>query len=334
MYNLDPSSIISGSSSLIIFTITNKITSQAYVGSTRNDLLDQWEKMVAAAEQNIDYPLYEEIRIHGRDSFVVEEWDFAEDRNELLMLEKEAIESLNAQSLKGYKTSQGKFKSTKKNQNNKCSMEKELTNIENSYHGDLDDFDDISVESKKQVKEDTETKVQAKAQELLTTSANSEQSCRLNSSTPKVGNNGWNIHSLEKSESETKLGTNVHSNHIALHQKHFTQGEKIGVTVGAVNNGDSISGDNAKDPSAANDFFDINVVGQPVSENVTSRESKTLSQSDPKEKQIRDAIERHRNERAKKLKNNQASDRQKIEQLLNELNVRAASGNDLVSVLT
>ena len=58
--------------------------------------------MVAAAEQNLDYPLYQEIRIHGRDNFVVEEWDFTDSRHELNQLEQEAIKTI---CLKGYKTS-------------------------------------------------------------------------------------------------------------------------------------------------------------------------------------------------------------------------------------
>ena len=114
---------------MIIFTVTNKTTSQVYVGTTRNDLLDQWEKMVAAAEQNLSYPLYQEIRTHGRDGFMVEEWDYVEDRSELAALEQEAIESFNAKSLRGYKTSTVKIQPKKKTRTRKSSIEKELANI-------------------------------------------------------------------------------------------------------------------------------------------------------------------------------------------------------------
>lgn len=79
---------------MIIFTVTNKVTKQIFVGSTRNDLESQWEKMVAAAHQDLDYPLYREIRIHGEDEFTVEEWDRAESREELAELEQDAIHFL------------------------------------------------------------------------------------------------------------------------------------------------------------------------------------------------------------------------------------------------
>ncbi|WP_163835149.1 GIY-YIG nuclease family protein [Spartinivicinus ruber] len=89
---------------MIIFTITNKVTGQVFVGSTRNSLESQWAKIVSAAEQGLDYPLYNQICRYGDDQFDVEEWDYAETRDELLALEQEAVDSLQAESLRGYKT--------------------------------------------------------------------------------------------------------------------------------------------------------------------------------------------------------------------------------------
>ncbi|USE35157.1 hypothetical protein [Endozoicomonas sp. SCSIO W0465] len=57
---------------------------------------------------------------------------------------------------------------------------------------------------------------------------------------------------------------------------------------------------------------------------------KTLKSSielDPREKRIREAIERQRKARAQKTSNSQTSDRQQIEQLLAELNTRAMGIN-------
>ena len=48
---------------------------------------------------------------------------------------------------------------------------------------------------------------------------------------------------------------------------------------------------------------------------------------DPRERRIREAIERHRKARAQKTSDSQASDRQQIEQLLTELYTRATSMN-------
>ncbi|MBU2710129.1 GIY-YIG nuclease family protein [Zooshikella harenae] len=88
---------------MLIFTVTNKITSQVYVGTTRNQLEVQWAKIVAAAEMDLDFPLYKEILRYGADEFSVEEWDYAESRDELAELEQEAINTYSALSLKGYK---------------------------------------------------------------------------------------------------------------------------------------------------------------------------------------------------------------------------------------
>ncbi len=122
-------SLQKGHLALIIFTVTNQVSGQIFVGSTRNDLESQWEKMVAAAEQNMDYPLYREIRLHGAEQFHVEEWDFTDDRNELVILEQEALETLGAKSLKGYKTSTVKIQPRKKVRQRKSALEKELASV-------------------------------------------------------------------------------------------------------------------------------------------------------------------------------------------------------------
>lgn len=142
---------------MIIFTVTNKITSQVYVGSTRNDLSGQWNKMVAAAEQNLDYPLYREIRMHGRDSFVVEEWDFTDSRHELNQLEREAIKIFNARSLKGYKTSTIKIEPKKKTRVRKSSLEKELAQLFTDFDDSLDEFAELAVPVERSAKKDVST---------------------------------------------------------------------------------------------------------------------------------------------------------------------------------
>ncbi|PJE80868.1 hypothetical protein CI610_00116 [invertebrate metagenome] len=114
---------------MIIFTITNKVTGQVYVGNTRNDLQSQWEKMVAAALHNLDYPLYRAIRLHGEENFQVEEWDSVDNRHDLLELEQEAIEFFHAESLKGYKTSTVKILPKKKIRHRKTAVEKEITSL-------------------------------------------------------------------------------------------------------------------------------------------------------------------------------------------------------------
>ncbi|MTI12522.1 GIY-YIG nuclease family protein [Sansalvadorimonas verongulae] len=134
---------------MIIFTVTNTVTSQIYVGSTRNDLEAQWERMVAAAEQNLDYPLYRDIRTHGCDAFTREIYDMADSRQELAELEQDAVDSLNAISLRGHKTSTVVIKKKAPVRRKKSEAEKELLDLLDTFASDAsDDLPMEGVESK------------------------------------------------------------------------------------------------------------------------------------------------------------------------------------------
>lgn len=130
---------------LIIFTVTNTLTHQIYVGSTRNDLEDQWEKMVAAAEQDLDYPLYRDIRRYGTDIFHREVYDMAESRAELAELEQNAVQELNAISLRGHKTSTVIIKKKTSVRRKASDAEKELLDLLDSFATD-EMIDDLSIE--------------------------------------------------------------------------------------------------------------------------------------------------------------------------------------------
>lgn len=92
---------------MIVFTVTNKVTQQVYVGTTRDSADERWSQLVLAAGLPLDFPLYEEIRQYGAHNFIVQEWAEAETREELAELEQEAIASFNARSLRGYRTTVG-----------------------------------------------------------------------------------------------------------------------------------------------------------------------------------------------------------------------------------
>ncbi|MCL6269467.1 GIY-YIG nuclease family protein [Sansalvadorimonas sp. 2012CJ34-2] len=124
---------------MIIFTVTNTVTDQIYVGSTRNDLDVQWEKMVAAAEQNLDYPLYRDIRRHGVQAFQREIYDMAETREELAELENDALDMLGGISLRGHKTSTVVIKKKKPVRRKKSDAEKELLAFLDDYATDASD---------------------------------------------------------------------------------------------------------------------------------------------------------------------------------------------------
>ena len=144
---------------MIIFTVTNTVTSQIYVGSTRNDLEAQWERMVAAAEQNLDYPLYRDIRTHGCDAFTREIYDMADSRQELAELEQDAVDSLNAISLRGHKTSTVVIKKKAPVRRKKSEAEKELLDLLDTFASDAsDDLPLEGNESKDKTKETTEAK--------------------------------------------------------------------------------------------------------------------------------------------------------------------------------
>ena len=130
---------------LIIFTVTNTLTHQIYVGSTRNDLEDQWEKMVAAAEQDLDYPLYRDIRRYGTDIFHREVYDMAESRAELAELEQNAVQELNAISLRGHKTSTVIIKKKTPLRRKASDAEKELLDLLDSFATD-EMIDDLPIE--------------------------------------------------------------------------------------------------------------------------------------------------------------------------------------------
>ncbi|KEI70855.1 GIY-YIG nuclease family protein [Endozoicomonas elysicola] len=319
---------------MIIFTVTNKTTSQVYVGSTRNDLADQWEKMVAAAEQNLDYPLYQEIRVHGQDGFVVEEWDDVEDRNELNMLEQEAIETLNARSLKGYKTSTVKIQPKKKTRTRKSNLEKELASIFSEFDGDVDDFDEPSLEPKKQTDEKPATTQQpgtektkaATPAEVLRTA---EIKLEIPAATTAESTADTQKEQLAaKQENGSQVNAVVQMNNICLSDDISAQLEAIQAAANAVLSGDNSAVEilNKKPGKPALVEVEVEATAQP--ELVENIEPEIVIELDPKERRIRDAIERHRKARAQKTSDNQASERQQIEKLLTELNTRAISMNN------
>lgn len=90
---------------MIIFTITNSITDQVYVGSTRDTTDSRWEQILVAAETGLEHPLYTDIREHNPQNFIISEWAIAEDLKDLRELTKEAIETFSAIGLQGLRTS-------------------------------------------------------------------------------------------------------------------------------------------------------------------------------------------------------------------------------------
>lgn len=322
---------------MIIFTVTNKTTSQVYVGSTRNDLLDQWEKMVAAAEQNLNYPLYQEIRAHGRDGFVVEEWDYVEDRSELAALEQEAIESFNAKSLRGYKTSTVKIQPKKKTRTRKSSIEKELASI----------FAEVAAESKsdeeppslalKSSQPQTPDKKPANTVKAATISTPKPSAGQLASAMTSAVNEALGQTQASKEEAkpatpeipETASQANavVQMSDINLSDDITAQLAAIQAAADAVLAGDSSAAADLSAPKAEEEPQPKveEVKAETTTQPVPAPEPEVVVELDPKQQRIRDAIERQRNLRAQKTADRQKEERQHIAKLLSELMDRAST---------
>ena len=313
---------------MIIFTVTNKITSQVYVGSTRNGLSDQWEKMVAAAEQNLDYPLYQEIRVHGPDAFVVEEWDYVDNRDELNALEQEAIKSLNARSLRGYKTSTLKIQPKKKTRPRKSSLEKELVNIFTDFDDGVDDFDDITPEPTKQTQKAPEPQPEV-TNVVLPTIATSTTKVKVKQETPVVTQEkiaeAQPKRPVVRPENGSQVNAVVQMSNICLSDDISAQLEAIQAAANGV-----LAGDNsAVELLNCNTSESVVVIVEAATVEQPEPESETVVELDSREQRIRAAIARHRKARAQKTSDSMAFERQRLEQQLAEMVARTTNPSNL-----
>ena len=131
---------------MIVFTVTNQVSGQVYVGYTQNKLEEQWKKIIRAVGQGLDYPLYHEIREQGIKKFSVEEYYQAETRSEAKELEKEIIHIYGALSLMGYKTSHLIIKK-KSSQRAKKNPDKLLSSFFDPRRDDFEKRHDFTMES-------------------------------------------------------------------------------------------------------------------------------------------------------------------------------------------
>jgi len=95
---------------LVVFKITNNKTNKHYIGTSFNSGFQRFEQYVEAANEGLDFPLYDEIREFGADSFSVEELYETGDKEELYELEQDYVSIYNGVSLRGYKIGQSSAK--------------------------------------------------------------------------------------------------------------------------------------------------------------------------------------------------------------------------------
>lgn len=90
---------------LIVFTITNDITGEVYVGTTKDSVDERWQQYQEAAK--LDHTaarLFKDIRDFGAKRFTVSEFAVAYDREDLKDMFDEAMDEFSGISLVGVKT--------------------------------------------------------------------------------------------------------------------------------------------------------------------------------------------------------------------------------------
>lgn len=90
---------------MIVFTITNDITQQVFVGTTKDSVDERWKQLQSAAEE--DYKaaaFFKDIRDFGARNFTASEYAVAYDRQDLKDLFEEAMDEHQGTSLVGIKT--------------------------------------------------------------------------------------------------------------------------------------------------------------------------------------------------------------------------------------
>ncbi|MET4695722.1 GIY-YIG nuclease family protein [Endozoicomonas lisbonensis] len=326
---------------MIIFTVTSNITGQVYVGSTRNELESQWERMVAAAQQDLDYPLYREIRINGEDAFTVDEWDRAEDRQELLELEQEAIDHFGAKSLRGYKTSTVKILPKKKTRQRKSSIEKELAAIFSGEESDSETPPSLTIKSSDS--KNTATASPSKAAPATSKPAEpkpvSKQEITKESIKAALAKIAEEEKAKEAAEAAKKAAAvqttagsqanaTVQMKSISLSDDISAQLAAITAAADAVLSGDSQAAESLQqmpeaEPESAAIEEEVVAAPQPVVEEIRSEPEQIAKPVCPKELRIIEAIERHRTQRAQKSQEAIEQERNSLAGLLAELDARA-----------
>ncbi|MEH6347675.1 MAG: GIY-YIG nuclease family protein [Bermanella sp.] len=93
---------------MLVFTITNNITEEVWVGTCKDSSDERFDQLQEAMALGIKAQIYKDLRDFGVQNFTVEDFAIAEDREELKDLFEEAMEENNGKSLIGIKTSLGK----------------------------------------------------------------------------------------------------------------------------------------------------------------------------------------------------------------------------------
>lgn len=122
---------------MIVFTITNNESDRVFVASSRNAPEDRWEQLITQANEGSEGEIFDEIRNHDTDVFSVEEWGFGEDPKEIRQLMREAQHDLGATVVNTGKVDA--LPSAKRKKLTDREASKLLEDIEKSLANDSDD---------------------------------------------------------------------------------------------------------------------------------------------------------------------------------------------------
>lgn len=90
---------------MIVFSATNEVTGDVFVGNTREGLEVEWAQLISQADEGASGKFFALIRRHGADSFEVEEYAYADSGAELRELTREARDELGAEAIKSARRS-------------------------------------------------------------------------------------------------------------------------------------------------------------------------------------------------------------------------------------
>lgn len=93
---------------MIVFTITNNITDDVWVGTCKDSSDERFQQFQEAMALGIKHRFYKDLSDFGVQNFTVEDYAVAEDRSDLKDLFDEAMETYEGKSLVGVKTTLGK----------------------------------------------------------------------------------------------------------------------------------------------------------------------------------------------------------------------------------
>lgn len=89
---------------MIVFTLTNQINDDVWVGTTRETSAERFEAYKEALYHGIKHQFYKDLRDFGVENFILDDYAVAEDRDDLKELFAEAMDTYEGKSLIGVKT--------------------------------------------------------------------------------------------------------------------------------------------------------------------------------------------------------------------------------------